>query len=97
MTEPRDLEHTLGRVLTFGTRASTVTLALGLAATFLAPGHAVTPILLTTGLLVLLLTPVARVVVSFAGYLRDRDWWFVLYTGIVLGLLVAGFATAFDR
>ena len=53
--------------------------------------------LLTGGLLVLLLTPVARVVVSVVGYLGERDWWFVLYTSIVLALLwqaacVAAFA-----
>lgn len=90
-----DLEGTLGRVLTFGTRVSTATLALGLAATFLAPGHRITHALLTAGLLVLLLTPVARVVVSVVGYLRDRDWPFVFYTGIVLVLLIGSFAAAF--
>ena len=92
-----DLESILGRVLTFGTRASTVTLALGLAATFLAPGHRVTAALLTAGLLVLLLTPVARVVVSVAGYIRERDWPFVLCTGIVLVLLIGSFVAAFGR
>jgi uncharacterized membrane protein len=91
-----DLESTLGRVLTAGTRVSRVTLALGLAATFLAPGHRLTHVLLTVGLLVLLLTPVARVVVSVVGYLRERDWPFVLYTGIVLILLIGSFVAAFE-
>jgi uncharacterized membrane protein len=90
-----DLEATLGRVLTVGTRVSTVTLALGLAATFLAPGHHVTYGLLTAGLATLLLTPVARVVVSVVGYIRERDWPFVLYTGIVLVLLIGSFVAAF--
>ena len=82
------LERRLGRVLTVGTRLSTAVLAFGLAAvTFALPGsphlaHA----LLTAGLLVLLLTPVARVAVSVVGYVGERDWWFVLYTGIVLAL-----------
>jgi uncharacterized membrane protein len=88
------LERTLGRVLTVGTRVSTVVLALGLAATFLLPGSRLSHGLLTVGLLVLLLTPVARVVVSVVGYLRERDWWFVLYTSIVLALLIASFVAA---
>jgi uncharacterized membrane protein len=92
-----DLENTLGRVLTVGTWASTVTLALGLAATFLAPAHGVTYGLLTAGLFILFLTPVARVVVSVAGYVRERDWPFVLYTGIVLVLLIGSFLAAVGR
>lgn len=90
-----DIERALGRVLTIGTRVSTVMLGLGLAATFLAPGRALTGGLLASGLLVLLLTPVARVVVSIVGYVRERDWWFVLYTGIVLVLLIVSFVAAF--
>lgn len=92
----RDLEPVLGRVLTAGTRATMVALAAGLAATFLAPTHRVTGLVLTAGLLVLLLTPVARVVVSVVGYLRQRDWPFVFYTGIVLALLIASFLAAFS-
>ena len=92
----RELEPVLGRVLTLGTRVTTIALALGLAATFLAPTHRLTGIVLTAGLLVLLLTPVARVVVSVMGYLRDRDWPFVLYTGIVLVLLIGSFLAAFS-
>lgn len=90
-----DIERALGRVLTIGTRVSTVMLGLGLVAAFLAPGHALTGGLLASGLLVLLLTPVARVVVSIVGYVRERDWWFVLYTGIVLVLLIVSFVAAF--
>lgn len=90
-----DIERALGRVLTIGTRVSTVTLGLGLVAAFLAPGGALTGALLAAGLLVLLLTPVARVVVSIVGYVRERDWWFVLYTGIVLALLIVSFVAAF--
>ena len=70
-------------------------LALGLAATFALPGSPFAQALLTAGLLVLLLTPVARVVVSVVGYLGERDWWFVLYTSIVLALLIASFVAAF--
>jgi len=89
------LERRLGRVLTVGTRASTTVLAMGLAATFAVPGSQLAHALLTLGLFVLLLTPVARVAVSVVGYLGERDWWFVLYTSIVLALLIASFVAAF--
>jgi hypothetical protein len=93
----QDLEAILGRVLTAGTRVTTVALALGLVGTFAAPTHRATHVVLTLGLLVLLLTPVARVMVSVIGFLRDRDWPFVLYTGIVLTLLIGSFLAAFSR
>jgi uncharacterized membrane protein len=89
------LERRLGRLLTVGTRLSTGVLALGLAATFALPGSRFARVLLTVGLLILMLTPVARVVVSVVGYLGERDWWFVLYTSIVLALLIASFVSAF--
>ena len=89
------LERRLGRLLTVGTRLSTGVLALGLVATFALPGSPIARLLLTIGLLILMLTPVARVVVSVFGYLGERDWWFVLYTSIVLALLIASFVSAF--
>ncbi|HEX7085202.1 MAG TPA: DUF1634 domain-containing protein [Vicinamibacterales bacterium] len=89
------IEQMLGRVLTWGTWLSTSTLALGLAATFVAPEWPLTRRLLTAGLVTLLLTPVARVVAAVIGYLRAREWWFVFFTGIVLALLIGSFAVAF--
>jgi hypothetical protein len=89
------LEPTLARVLTAGTRTTTYALTLGLCATFAFPGSPVSKTLLTIGLAVLLLTPVARVVVSVIGFIRHHDWWFVLYTGTVLALLVGSFIAAF--
>jgi uncharacterized membrane protein len=90
------LERILGRLLTAGTQLSMALLAAGLVATFLRPGRASRE-LLAAGLWVLLLTPATRVAVSMFGYLRQRDWAFVLYTSIVLGLLVTGFVAAFAR
>jgi uncharacterized membrane protein len=40
------------------------------------------------GLLVLIATPVARVVFSFFAFLHERDWTYVFVTLLVLGLLV---------
>ena len=68
---------------------------LGLAASFAFPNAVVSKTLLTLGLAILLLTPVARVVLSVVGFVRHRDWWFVLFTGTVLALLGASFTAAF--
>jgi uncharacterized membrane protein len=43
--------------------------------------------LIQLGLLVLIATPVARVVFSVYAFLRQRDWTYVVVTVIVLGLL----------
>ncbi len=91
------LERTLGRVLTIGTWISTSMLAFGLVATFIAPDALVTHGLLTAGLMALLLTPVARVAVSVVAYIQAREWWFVLFTMIVLVLLISSFVVAFSR
>jgi uncharacterized membrane protein len=40
------------------------------------------------GLLVLIATPVARVLFSVIGFARERDWIYVILTLIVLGVLV---------
>jgi uncharacterized membrane protein len=46
--------------------------------------------LIQLGLLVLIVTPVARVVFSVYAFLRQRDWTYVVVTLIVLGLLCYG-------
>ena len=42
------------------------------------------------GLLLLIATPVARVVLTLVAFVHQRDRMFVVVTGIVLGLLVYG-------
>jgi uncharacterized membrane protein len=69
-------------------------LTVGLLVSFLRPSSHVTEILLGGGVIVLLVTPVARVLASFLDYLWMRDWWFALWTGIVLALLASSFLTA---
>ena len=88
------LERTLGRLLRIGVTLSTATLGAGLAAYFLGLRAAVTTALLSTGIVVLIGTPVARVVVSTIAYARRRDWMFAVLTLIVLGELVASIAAA---
>jgi uncharacterized membrane protein len=91
------LEHILARVLRAGTFVSGAMLASGLLLTFVWPALPTTRFLLEGGALVLLLTPVVRVLVSFGDYLWTRDWWFALWTGLVLALLASGFMAAFHR
>lgn len=88
------IERLLGRVLTVGTWVSTACLAAGLILVLLVPGAPLAGVLLTAGLLVLMATPVARVAVSVAEFAYGREWWFVLYTLVVLALLLGSITVA---
>ncbi len=79
------LEQIIGIVLRLGVAASTICLALGLLLSF--AGVPVAALLLQIGIIVLLATPVARVCVSIAEYVAERDWTFTLLTLIVLAEL----------
>jgi len=86
------LERTIGLVLRVGVTVSSVALAAGLILSLLgAPGA---QLLLTGGILTLLVTPVARVVVSIVEYAAERDWTFVMLTAIVLVELLASAVAA---
>jgi uncharacterized membrane protein len=52
------------------------------------------PPLLRGGILLLLATPVARVVVVTAGLLRQRDWLFALVSLWILAVLASGISVA---
>ena len=93
----RTLERVVGRVLAIGTMTSGTVLLVGLLASFVWPGHPVTSRILTAGIMILFLTPAVRVAISFGDYILEREWWFVLWTGIVLVLLASGFIAAFVR
>jgi uncharacterized membrane protein len=88
-----NLEKMLGHVLRGGVVASTVALIAGLV--FVAAGANVTGMrLLALGVVILIATPVARVVASTIAYAIRRDWTFTLLTAIVLGELVASIVAA---
>lgn len=89
-------EARIGRLLTIGTRVSTTLLTVGVVLSLLVPASAAARTLLALGLLSLMATPVARVAATVVGFLAQRDWWFVLYTSIVLALLLASAAAAFS-
>jgi uncharacterized membrane protein len=86
------LERTIGLVLRVGVAASSILLAAGLILALLhAPGA---QWLLHLGIVTLLATPVARVLVSIAEYASERDWTFVALTAIVLVELLASAVAA---
>ena len=93
-TVPDPLERTLGRVLRTGIALSTLALALGLASALAVGEIPFTTTLLTAGVVLLIATPIARVVISCLAFLRRRDWTFVVLTLIVLGELLASIAAA---
>jgi uncharacterized membrane protein len=94
----RNLEAAIGRVLRLGVLASSLCLGAGLAITLAGGGTGLAGGLLTTGLVILLATPAARVVVSIINYARERDWLFVVLTLTVLAELIAsGVAARMSR
>jgi len=94
----RDVEHLeliIGRVLRFGTATSSTCFAVGLSLMILGRGGALARVLLPAGLIILLATPAARVIVSVVEYVRERDWLFVAFTLTVLLALAASVVAAF--
>jgi len=87
-TSPR-MERVVGNVLRGGVVVSSACLAVGLLFSLATGGGAAAGLLLNAGIVVLLATPVARVVVSTVEYLNERDWRFAALTGIVLLELIA--------
>jgi uncharacterized membrane protein len=85
-------EVLIGRVLRIGVTASTLCLAAGLALTFAGVHGAAA--LMNVGVVVLILTPAARVVLSIVEYTLARDWTFTALTTIVLCELIAGAVAA---
>jgi uncharacterized membrane protein len=77
------LERHLARLLVTGVLVSAALLAAGLALWLTRPG-AMARGLLSAGLIALMATPILRVFVSLAEYVRIRDWFFVATTLVVL-------------
>jgi uncharacterized membrane protein len=88
------LERTVGFVLRLGVTASSACLAGGLMLGLTNVGPAPSRILLQTGVLVLLATPIARVVVTIWEYFVERDWMFVTLTTVVFLELAASVVAA---
>lgn len=88
------LERAIGAVLRAGVLVSSACLTLGLLMTLINPNGALPQALLNTGIIVLLATPVARVVVSIAQYTLERDWTFAMLTTVVFLELLASAVAA---
>ncbi len=96
MTQSSRLERVIGVVLRAGVTVSASCLAGGLALSFL-HSSAASP-LLNIGIVVLLMTPVARVIVSIIEYTSEREWIFVgLTVTVLLELLASGVAAMYGR
>jgi uncharacterized membrane protein len=95
MKPPARLEVMIGEVLRFGTITSSTLFAIGLAMALAGYRTELAGGLLSAGLVMLLATPAARVVISVVEYVRERDWAFVVLTLIVLLALAGSVAAAF--
>jgi uncharacterized membrane protein len=91
------LEQTLGRLLVTGVTSSAVLLAIGIALVLAWPDTRLGSWLLTLGLVFLMATPMLRVIVSFAEYVKMEEWFFVATTLIVLAELTMTVIYALTR
>ena len=80
MSDQSQLDEVIEAVLTGGLAISSVLLLAGLL--LARPG------LITAGIVLLLLTPVARVVVVTIDLVRRRDWVFAATSAWILGVLL---------
>jgi uncharacterized membrane protein len=87
------LERVIGGVLRGGVIASSVSLTVGLLLS-LGGIEPAASILLNAGIIILLATPVSRVIVSTVEYVAERDWTFATLTFVVLLELIASAVAA---
>jgi uncharacterized membrane protein len=83
-------ERVLGHTLGIGVASATALLAAGLLLSLLHPSG-LSAVLLQAGLLVLMGTPIARVLLSCVEYVRQRDWFFAANAFgvlVVLGITI---------
>lgn len=83
------MEMVLARLLRIGSILAAILLAAGIAA-MLMNGASCAPHLIKAGLIVLLLTPVSRVLVAALVFAKEKDWLFALFCLIVLCSLAVG-------
>jgi uncharacterized protein DUF1634 len=86
----------LGRVLAIGSVLSTLCLTAGLGASLFQSTSRLATTLLNLGLVIVLVTPVARVIVATLGFIQSREWRFVAMTAAVLAVLGLSVVAAFS-
>ena len=82
-------ERGLARAMLAGVWISAAVLTSGLLLSLARPGAETGPLLLRLGLVVLMGTPVLRVVLSIAEAIRQRDWFWLWTTIAVAAVLSA--------
>jgi uncharacterized membrane protein len=88
------LERWLGKILGIGAVTSTALLAAGLVLQLVHVRPDVADTLTHVGLIILIATPVARVVASVVDFTMSRDWVFVTLTSLVLIILLGSLLVA---
>lgn len=88
-SELTDIELILALFLRGGSMVAALLLALGLVDMVLWQAQ-IAPKLITAGILVLMSTPVMRVVVAGVIFIKERDWRFALFSLVVLIAVIAG-------
>lgn len=84
------VELAVVRLLRLGVTVAAVLMAVGLALQLLGLWPEAARVLGTSGLVILVLTPISRVVAAFWVFLRQRDYPYVLFSFAVLAVLAAG-------
>lgn len=87
-----ELEPLLATLLTVATALAGAVIVVGIVMTLAKSAHA--DRVLLAGLIVLALTPVARVVCTLLVFAVRRAWIYVAACVIVLGMMVVGYFTA---
>ena len=88
------LEYHVGRLFVAGVTISAAALTIGLALFLVAPDAPATSQFLNAGLLVLMATPMLRVLLSVVEYVRMGDWLFAATTLAVVAELSVAVASA---
>ncbi|HXW08604.1 MAG TPA: DUF1634 domain-containing protein [Vicinamibacterales bacterium] len=83
------LQRRLGRLMLGAVQVSAVLLAGGLMMLLAGRTELASDWLLRTGLLILMLTPVLRIIEAVLDSIRTRDWLFIATTAAVLLVLTA--------
>ena len=83
------IELVLARLLRIGSLIAATMLAAGILAMVLGQTE-FAPKLITAGLLVLLCTPIMRVLVAGVIFVKEKDWHFAFFSLVVLCALAAG-------
>jgi uncharacterized membrane protein len=91
------MEERIGRLLSVGTAISSGLLAVGLVLSIAGGPPALAASLLTAGLVVLIATPIGRVIASAVGFTLQRDWQMVMMTGLVLASLALSLVVALAK